>query len=425
MKIKQERGEKKMKSNLLKKIVPGVLALAMVVSLAVPTVIAPSFAQNDATPKLVIKKVLTIADKGVTTPEVTFKFNSKLIQFNQQKEESELKSLPQLTAGEVVYKKTDNQDDMEGTSGRQIIKGTSNLLPSYEGKSDGQYVYEITESQDSLDKGSESGMVQENYVLSKAKYTVSVFVSGGKADKILIKRDLNDNGETPSGDQKKTLYTPGSEADKYKDNGLKFENSYEKKAGNPNPSGTTEAGKPNDQKGFVITKAVTGDNASETQEFDFQFTISKPSISKATEFKYRVLDKNGNVKGATENNQDIKTGEYDKPQSVKLAHGERVVLADVVLGSTAKVTETNAHGYTSTVKAVNIGADVTDTRELANNGITLSDNDKGNYADFTNQQQDATGILLNNLPYILLIILAAAGILFYARKRRSEEEYQA
>ena len=54
-------------------------------------------------------------------------------------------------------------------------------------------------------------------------------------------------------------------------------------------------------------------------------------------------------------------------------------------------------------------------------GLAIGDNAAGNSVVFVNTQQTATGIILNNLPFIVLALVAGLGIFFFVKNRREEE----
>ena len=81
-----------------------------------------------------------------------------------------------------------------------------------------------------------------------------------------------------------------------------------------------------------------------------------------------------------------------------------------------KVENGSAKIVDKSVAAGNVAAGLAETTYLVG--------EKGAYTNVTNEFQDEnvtpTGIIINNLPYVLLIAIAFAGIVLFSRKRRYE-----
>lgn len=105
----------------------------------------------------------------------------------------------------------------------------------------------------------------------------------------------------------------------------------------------------------------------------------------------------------TENPTSIKIGEET---TFLLKHGDTIHIANLPYGVTYTVTETAAAGYTTT--------------STGDHG-TISAVDQT--AAFTNTKAGSidTGVVLNNMPYILVLAVLAAGVaVFIIRKRRED-----
>lgn len=403
-----------MKTNFKKQALSLVLSLAMVVGVGVTTFAAKPAPVQPAVAKakeLKIKKVLTLPAEGVKTPQQTFTFNFVAQSFNR--DTNKANECPQITAPTVSYTNNDGKDeqskkyDDDATKdGKQVIKLTDDILKTITFTKDGQYTYTVTETQVTTNGN-------KIWNSSKAEYLVSLFVQK-KGDKfevydIQIQKNKDDDGQVPA-EKKKTPYEPGTEGDsttgKWKDNNFVFNNAYEEKAGNNNPSGKTPTD--DDKKGFVLDKKVDGDTENKTTtEFEFKLTVTKDLASKQTDkFKYKVVDKNG-----TAGNE--KEGEYGATGNIiKLKAGERVVLSNVLLGSKVEVEETVKNGYTPTVTGK-----ITKEKD----GFVLTD-EGGNAVTFTNKKDTAVGFILNNLPFIVLVAFAGFGILFFVKNKKDKDE---
>lgn len=387
--------------SLKNKFFAGLLALTLCTSIFTTTAHAdPGEAK---TVDLQIKKVLNMPETGVTTPTDEYKFVFEKHSLNG--DTSKKDELPNINTVNINGFTADMTDDADNTkAGRQVTKNSSNILENVTFTKSGQYTYTVSET-----AGTKDGMTY-----SKASYTVSIFVEK-KGDKYIptsvqIAKTMDDKG-TPETSPTKQEYTPDGGTSK---NNFVFNNNYDPKTGNDNPSGKEITG--DDKKGFVLKKEIAGDKPNLDEEFKFNVTATKPkgSNSNADTFKYKIVDKNGTA-GA------VKIGTYDEAFDVTLKHGERVVFSDVLLGTTVKAEETVDGGYTKSIKD---GSTINGTVVKVDNlktGLAIGDNADGNSVVFVNTQQTATGIILNNLPFIAIVLVAGLGIFFFVKNRREEE----
>ena len=181
----------------------------------------------------------------------------------------------------------------------------------------------------------------------------------------------------------------------------------------------------NDNNGKLRIAAVHTESTGETKSDNFPNTykageldVSKTVIgnlgdkNKYFEFKVTLTGENGKtyrdsyaVTGGsnTANPSTIKIGEET---TFLLKHGDTITIANLPYGVTYTVTETAAEGYTTE----KTGADGT---------ISAADQ----IAAFTNTKEGSidTGVVLDNMPYILVLAVLAAGVaVFIIRKRRED-----
>lgn len=357
-------------------------------------------------PKLIIKKVLNLPESGVTTPAETFKF--KFEKHSKNGKTDKKNDCPNINEQQISYTNADNTDGDAKKEGKQIIKGTTDALAGVNFSETGQYTYTVKETTNST----------ADMTYSQAEYLVSIFTKKDSTGNVVvshiqIKKVKDDKGTVENNPAKKE-YKPGSEADKYKDNTFEFGNSYDKKDGNDDSTGTTIQEK--DKKGFVLEKKVKGTNSNQDEKFKFKIKAEKPIGSNSTEtkFNYYVVDKAGK-KG------EKKEGTYVKDFEVELKDSERIVFGKILLGSKVSAQETFDGGYTQSLANTSKmnGTNVT-TVDALKTGMVIGDGGE-NVINFENTQQSATGILLNNLPFIALILVAAAGIVFFIKNRKKEE----
>lgn len=402
-----------MKTNLKKQALSLVLSLSMVVGLGVTTFAKDPIVQTPVAKakELKIKKVLNLPTSGVKTPIQKFDFKFTKVSFNGKTTDLET-NVPTINDQAVNYEESDKDDQDDKTTGKQVIKLTPDALKGVTFPKVGQYTYTVAETAGAT----------EDMTYSKAQYTVSIFTET-KNDKIVvktiqIKQDKTDEGTTPTGEQKKKEYTPGT-GDTGEGNNFVFNNNYDKKGGNDNPK---KQGDPEDKdkEGFTLKKIVAGENVNNDEKFEFTLTVTKPegTHSKDEEFSYKIASANADTSTETKE-------KYGTAFKVSLKHGERLVFGKVLLGSKVKVEETDAKGYISTVNAdsklngtvVTLGdlkADATNQKVIGEEG--------DNFVTFTNTQQTAVGFILNNLPFIVLVAFAGFGILFFVKNKKDKDE---
>lgn len=385
--------------SLKSKIVASVIAF---------TLVGGAFAQNSFAgsqePKkavdLRVKKVLNLPEEGVTTPNETFTFTFEKVGKNGTDDQTDM---PDLGPKTVVYNNTKTTDADTATAGKQIVLRTENFLEGVTFKESGQYTYKVTET-----KGN------TNYMkYSGAEYTVSIFVEKDGADyvptSVQIRQDKNDDG-LPIDKASKTEYTPGT--DNTLDGNFKFENNYDPVAGNNNPGGKDLTD--DDKKGFALTKEIAGENPNTSEEFEFTLNVTAPKGSHS-DIKASYVVVSGGKDGAA---QEVAYGTDFK---VNLKHGDRIVFKEILLGSKVVAKETKAGSYNVSIKDGSTVNGVTATIENLTKGLVVGDKDNANFAQFVNTKQAATGLLVDNLPFIALVAVAGAGIAFFVKNREEEE----
>ncbi len=372
------------------------------------TLVGGAFAINPnvaeaANKPLQIKKVLNLPKDGVTTPNETFTFTFTKVGKNGGKDTTDMPDLGPVTA---AFTSGDNEDKDGTAAGKQLIKETGNALNGVTFPEAGQYTYTVTE------KEPETAHKTTDMTYSQAEYTVSLFVKkvGDKFEvtEIQIKQTKNDKGEKGTGE--KTEYKPGT-GDDFAGNNFKFENNYDKKGGNT----TTDEGGDDitaaDKKGFALKKIITDDTPDANAEFTFKLTVTKPEGSKSNDeiFKYFIAGNEGIV-------GTVQEGTYGTAFDVQLKHNQRIIFSEVLLGSKVEFDETNPGAYTGSVQSSTFNG----TAGTEKSGI-IGDQAGGNFAVYQNKTQTATGLLVDNLPFIALVAVAGAGIAFFVKNREEEE----
>lgn len=311
-----------------------------------------------------ITKDFVMAD-GLAIPQATFKFQVR----------SKTPDALSATIQDISYDANDIK--IKQTDGSYVISKDQKL--SFEGnwQHAGEYVYKVTETQDPANK-------VENVTYDSSEYTLRVYVV-----------NKNDNLEV----EKITAEKAGTKTAK-----ILFTNTYAK----------------NDAT-LTIEKKTTGKYANKTKEFNFEITFTKSPMSDKRNFTGNIGSEPVECIAGT-------------PKSFTLADGEQLVFSNLPVGTTYVVKELDAlDGYTPSVTVVE-NRTTTVNRAAAQEGDALDTLKEGgkknlvgeheNKVTFTNTHQGGvvpTGILMNNLPFILLVAVAIVAFVSLAviKRRRT------
>lgn len=303
-----------------------------------------------------ITKEFEMAD-GLKTPAATFKFTAT----------STTEGAPTATIADVSF--------TEGQAGtlkgeKYVLEGKTAISFTGTWPHAGEYVYTVAETQESM----------PNVTYDTSSYTLRVYVINGtnglEVEKI--------TAEGAKGKTDKILFT----------------NTYAK-----------------NNATLTIEKNTTGTYADKTRKFDFEITFTKSPMSDQTTFTGTI--------GA----QSV---EYTAGQTktFKLADGEKLVFNNLPVGTTYMVKELAAtDGYTPKVTVIeNQTTTVTNKTVQETEALdTLKENRKNNLVGenenkvtFTNTYKDVavTGIVMNNLPFILLVAVAIVAFVSLAVVKR-------
>lgn len=344
-----------------KKIGAFVLAGTMLLSMGTTVFAAgePTVPDVNSNGQVPITKEFEMAD-GLKTPAATFKFTAT----------STTEGAPTATIADVSF--------TEGQAGtlkgeKYVLEGKTAISFTGTWPHAGEYVYTVAETQESM----------PNVTYDTSSYTLRVYVINGtnglEVEKI--------TAEGAKGKTDKILFT----------------NTYAK-----------------NNATLTIEKNTTGTYADKTRKFDFEITFTKSPMSDQTTFTGTI--------GA----QSV---EYTAGQTktFKLADGEKLVFNNLPVGTTYMVKELAAtDGYTPKVTVVeNKTTTVTNKTVQETEALdTLKENGKNNLVGenenkvtFTNTYKDVavTGIVMNNLPFILLVAVAIVAFVSLAviKRRRT------
>lgn len=198
----------------------------------------------------------------------------------------------------------------------------------------------------------------------------------------------------------------------YKLSGMLFNNDITKKD-------TEGKGSKPGHCGFTLTKTNVGGDPNQT--FKFKVELTPPDLG----YVYKNTAVCINYYKKDDLNTCIKTDDidnYSKGKEIELK-GDEIVVFEFLYNSTLiKITEEGTPSYLPSYKSTygdSTGLTVNTGDSLSVSGLTEA---KTDYVDFTNTYQSVTptGIIMNNLPFIMMIILGvfAAAVTFVFRTHR-------
>lgn len=340
-----------------KKFKTAAAAGLMAAVMCMGTVVSAAEENKVPTAEAVIQKEFQIAE-GITVPEITFTFTF-------EKKEADA---PMIQEKKVTYSNTDTVTN--GISS-EIVE---NIFSGVKFLHAGVYTYTVRETVGNTSV--ENGTV----TYDGSVYTVRVYVKN------------TENGELEI--DQITAAKSGTDGTEKKQNAIKFVNKFEK---------TTS---------LTVAKRTEGALADKTKAFTFKVTFTKPATY------------DGNTFGSGN-----ETYEFNQEYTFKLANGGEKVFSNLPAGTRYVVTEVGAKdGYTPSVTVVENGVQTVNNKTAADaeplataeTGETNLAGEGTNTVTFTNTYKDVpiTGIIMNNLPFVILILAAAAGLVGYMVIRR-------
>lgn len=404
-----------MKKTFLKKLVTASIAAVTALSVfrGVPTFaddndVATAKANGETSAKVSINKVLNIAE-GITTPEATFTFTftpKTGTSSNGAPYETIDSTNGQITDKNVSYSGT----DVLTTGQTSIKKETGDIFREVNYTHAGEYVYTVAEKQNvgwkviqkngsPIDSMTYDNRNYEMHVIVKNKTTGGTYISSVYFKQV-----------TPSVNGK---VKPSESGTTYKYD--LFTNIYRKNAGKITDPNEPNPNKPNvskvdpNAKSLVIKKVVSGATADKSKDFTFKLTFTKAS----TETSQSITGKIG---------ETSKIFVYGQETTITLRHDQSLVFDTIPAGTRYKLVETGSQGYTASAAYKENGASKTQAGAVSTNFTqdSILVGEKPNDNTITNNLPDVTptGLLIDNLPFILMIGLGLAGFVVLSKKRR-------
>ena len=380
------------KRKLMSSLFAGAMTLGMTLS------VSPVFAKTAPAKPVAayLVKQLDVAD-GITYSK-EFAFNFDLISKNSE-------TVSGITGDKTI--------SIEVSNANPIVAKNIFDADALQYTSAGIYTYEVTESQD----GEKQSTDTYGLTCSDAKYQLQVKVAnddngGVFVDNVIVEKINDDNGNDYNVGDGKVNPNPTPDDNDGTDSQFKFVNTYTKQAGTTDPDDDTK------NLALAISKEVTGDYGDKTFGFTFNVTIKLPETADTAKTYTGKVGETSSY-----------TFKHNVPTVVTLAHGQKLKFEDLPAGTTYSVTETGKAGYTATVVPTTNDVQGSETTGLKGQNVTVTSLVGGeglNSTAFTNAYDDntitPTGIIINNLPFVLMVGIAGSGLALYVvSKRRTHQ----
>lgn len=403
-----------MKKTMMKKIVTGVVAAGTILSLLqVPNVLAENevaSSQNEKNVVVKVNKELDIAE-GITTPTATFTF--KFVPKEGQNSANVPYEKVTATNGTIPNRTvTYGAGDTLPQGKTAIIKATDDLFAGVTYENAGEYVYTVSEEQTGWTALANN---VDTLTFDTKTYEMHVFVknkSQGTGTYIsnVYFVDTTAGSTTAATAKKAGNAEPGTEGGSKVYKYDLFKNKYTKKAGKTGDSPSSI--NPN-ANALTITKKVAGGLASKTKNFTFKLT-----------FKAASTDETGTYTGTKGSEQIQFTKDVEK--EFTLHDGESLVFPDLPAGTKYTLKEEGTSGYTpsSAYKengTLKNGSTGTQSQAYTVADVLIGEKENNNIVTNTLPEVTPTGLLIDNLPFIIIIGLGLFGFILVAKRRREAE----
>ena len=337
---------------------------------------------------------------GTTTPAVTFTYEFTAVSFNN--DTSDLSFVPVINDMTLSFSSTDNTDSNATTTNIiEVKKGLAISLPSTYDRA-GEYVYTVVESSNDFTPGANDSLTD-----SDAKYEIHVFVknnaSGVEIEGVTVYQLLNDAGTTDGVSSAKIEADQAGEA-------LKFISTYSKTAT------------------LSVYKEVVGDYANKKKEFTFVVNFAAAgNVTGSNSYSYYISENGTKVPGSDTAYTINGTGSV----TVQLTHNQAAVFEGLPTGTKFYAIENKDTKYTSKGEISSNGvvtSNISQTDTSGNLLLNATANENAdtligegiNYAKAINTENNisVTGVIFDNLPFLILIVIGATGVGYYIIKRK-------
>lgn len=418
-----------MGNSRLKRIMSGLFASALALTLCMSSAMPvsaeplPNGTVGDPATAAITKELQM--PQGTEAPTATFTFNIVKVSVDGDDSSSALTSMPSLTGSVTVSNTT--YSSLNGDV-KSVIANTGDILAGNTWTQAGEYIYNVTEAASGY---TISDPAKETLVYSLAEYELHVFIAEDNGVLYVKSAGVNiikDQSGNPVSGEKIDPTVPGVSG-----NNFRFVNTYTKTKGGgeitPDPL----------MQSFSISKAVAGDMASTTKYFPFEVKLTNNSLITTPTYKAYICtlaagaytpETAANVNNQYDTGQNYITFTEGTAKTVNLKAGQYLVFMECPQGTIYAAIEGAVAGYIARVDIVTGGVAISDSNLInttantalstGNRIVTGDTTSSVNTADFTNTYASTipTGIIINNLPFIIMILAAVAMFTGYIVSKR-------
>lgn len=370
----------------LKKLFAGILAVAMMATMAAPAFAATTYTGANGSSKIevdgdghaylpVTKNFTVVSGTAPDSMEFTFTLAKKDVE-SQLAEGAETPAVPEAVnnALKVTIDKSLNNNN-ELVTGTTVHKNFQIDLAALGITHVGKYTYELTENEANI-----PGVTCDPTKLTLVVSVVNADATNPDGVHFAYYAALSKDGE-------KISYTDA------------FTNTYSALQG-------------------TVTKKVEGDFADLSKTFKFKVTLSKiaEAEGKTNNYKGAIVSSSNNAV----TNPNTISFDNDGVGYVYLKRNDTVTISNLPAGVSYTIEEVQDDGYLLTDYKTKIN-DVDSTDRIASH-----ENITANFADtYTNTREGTpdTGVILDNAPYIalMMVVVAGAAVMIIKKRRHFED----
>lgn len=366
----------------LKKLFAGILAVAMMATMAAPAFAAKTYVDSNDNSKIevdgdghaylpVTKNFKVESGTAPNSMDFTFTLTKKDVD-SELAEGTETPDVPAAVNNALkVTIDTSLNGEQDLVTGTNVKKDFYIDLAALGITHVGKYTYELSENEANI-----PGVTCDTTKLTLVVSVVNANAENPDGEHFAYYAALSKNGE-------KISYTDA------------FTNTYSALQG-------------------TVTKKVAGDFADLGKTFKFKVTLSKITDStKLDKYKGAIVSStNSDVTNPTTISFD-----GDGVGYVYLKRNDTVTISNLPAGISYTIEEVEDTGYSLSDYTTKVGDDV--TRTASHNDIT--ENFADTYTNTRNGEPD-TGVILDNAPYIALMMVVVAGAAVMVIKKRRHYE---
>ena len=408
--------------NLTRKLITGFTALTLGVITSVSSVFAatPTVAGSATTPATLSLNKNILTNVGTTAPSgtATFKFTSVTVDGTA----ATATNMPVISDYTVSF--TGAETSVTTLGGTALpageiayTKSNGDILAGVTWPHAGEYIYKVSEQNSGFNL-TNNATTSEQMDYSDVVYQIQVIVANNPAGGVFVESIsatvVSGSGVVPGTKVTNTNALQGT--------GFSFDNKFVHTS-----LGSPAAGSTN--KNLEISKTVTGSAGNMAEYFPMTTTVNAPAVvATGTPATYKAyIYEGGAAITPTTDNAIAGPVAPDKSFAVTpgtaltfaLKHGQSLVITNAPTGASYDASETDAKGHTGYITQTVNGVAGTEVQALAT-AATKYVGENANLVALRNNKDSATptGIITNNLPFVLIGLVAIAGIALVVAKSR-------